>query len=205
MTMTDQDLRASQTCLEALQDLRQLWLNAVARYQKADNFIHTQIDSLMSLQVTCDTEIEERIRVQNELEAANKRNLGLQAQLKAVQKEAQVTFDVFSQKQIEDQAKIQFQINKYNELYQKYAALKASLDTTADNVSVPQSEIIIDTDKAKARLVELAEQGLNAGEIRQRLSDEGYRTKGRSDGKVKAYLNHNINKWWTQWKETGSL
>ena len=219
--MTDPYTRAALTCVEALQDLRQLWLEAFARYQKADNFIHSQIDLLMSWQMACDTEIEERVRVQKELEAVQKQNIDLQGQLKAVQKEAQLTREMFSQEQLISRSTIQTQTDRYNKLSEKYAVLKASVATTDTNTDtdgnasgpktkltrnpIGESEIILDKNQAKARLVELAKQGLNADEIAQRLYNEGYRTKGRFDGKVKTYIDGNIKTWWTKWKETGSL
>ena len=90
----------------------------------------------------------------------------LESKLEAVQSEAQTNIDSLTQKLSEAKREIQRQSTEYNNLHQKYIALKADIfDGNAPVKSATrnpltlngeaEAEYIIDTDKAKERVIEL--------------------------------------------------
>jgi len=155
----------------ALGELRQLWLEAVFKYQV------------------------------------------LESKLEAVQSDAQVNIDSLTQKLDEAKQENERLASEYNQLHEKYAALKMNLDDGNAPVKATsrkpltldgEAEYIIDTDKAKERVIELIKEGLDHKEITQQLETEGYRTKGLL-GDIKPYLQSNIGKWQRKFKQKGHI
>ena len=198
--------------LDALDDLHQLWLGAVEQ----SALFQEKLSEARELWLNAVDLWIGKIELAKSLQAEN---TDLESKLEAVQNEAQKNIDQLTQKLSEAKQENERLAGEYNKLHEKYVVLKTDVDdgsapakstkrdplTLDSEASRVEGEVIIDTDKAKARVVELAEQGLNASEIGQRLYNEGYRTKGRFDGKVKPYVQNNINKWLAKWKKTGLL
>jgi uncharacterized coiled-coil protein SlyX len=142
-------------------------------------------------------------------------NGALESKLEAVQSEAQANINSLAQKLSEAKREIQRQSTEYNNLHQKYITLKADVfegkvpakSTTRNPLTLDgevEVEYIIDTDKAKERVIELTKEGLDHKAITQQLESEGYRTKGLL-GDVKPYLQSNIGKWQRKFKQNGHL
>ena len=142
-------------------------------------------------------------------------NEALESKLEAVQSEAQTNINSLAQKLGEAKREIQRQSTEYNNLHQKYIALKADIfdgnapvkSTTRNPLTLngeAKVKYIIDTDKAKERVIELTKEGLDHKAITQQLESEGYRTKGLL-GDVKPYLQTNIGKWQRKFKQKGSI
>jgi len=139
----------------------------------------------------------------------------LESKLEAVQSEAQTNIDTLTQKLTETKQENERLAGEYNQLHKKYTVLKTSLDdgnapvksTTRNPLTLngeAKAEYIIDTDKAKERVIELTKEGLDHKAITQQLESEGYRTKGLL-GDVKPYLQSNIGKWQRKFKQKGSI
>jgi len=139
----------------------------------------------------------------------------LQSEKEALQNEAQMKIDQLTQKLAETKQENKRLAGEYNQLHEKYVALKADIfdgnapvKSTARNPLTldgeAEVEYIIDTDKAKERVIELTKEGLDHKEITQQLESEGYRTKGLL-GDVKPYLQSNIGKWQRKFKQKGSI
>jgi len=201
---------------EALDDLHQLWLDAVEQ----SSLFQEKLYEARELWLNAVDLWIEKIELAKSLQT---KNADLESKLEAVQSEAQATIDELNQKRLEDKTEIQRQTKEYSDLHQKYADLKAKLDTTDGSAPaakkkkrdpvVLDSEIvkteeatdyIIDTDKAKARVGELTKEGLDHKEITKQLESEGYRTKGLL-GDIKPYLSNNIGKWQRKFKQKGSI
>jgi len=137
----------------------------------------------------------------------------LESKLEAVQTEAQTSIDSLTLKLNEATNEIQRQSGDYNKLHEKYTALKGGIDdgnapvksTSRKSLTLNgEAEYIIDTDKAKERVIELTKEGLEHKAITQQLESEGYRTKGLL-GDVKPYLQGNIGKWQKKFNQTGKI
>ena len=132
-----------------LSELRQMWLDAVSKCQVLESKIHG-----------------EKAKAQVKSEASEKKVADLESKLESIQKEAQTNIDSLTQKLGEAKREIQRQSTEYNNLHQKYMALKTDIfDGNAPVKSATrnpltlngeaEAEYIIDTDKAKEKVIEL--------------------------------------------------
>jgi len=177
-----------------------------------------QVDSVEpSIDSSIDSTLE---KLQTENEALQAKNTdfvaevnSLESKLDKVQGEAQTSIDSLTQKLNEATNEIQRQSGDYNKLHEKYTALKGSIDdgnapvksTSRKSLTLNgEAEYIIDTDKAKEKVIELTKEGLDHKAIALQLESEGYRTKGLL-GEVKPYLQTNIGKWQKKFKQNGRI
>ena len=177
-----------------------------------------QVDSVEpSIDSSIDSTLE---KLQTENEALQAKNTDLVAEvnhleskLEKVQGEAQANIDSLTQKLNEASNEIQRQSTEYNQLHKKYVALKTDIfdgkvpvkSTSRKSLTLNgEAEYIIDTDKAKERVIELIKEGLDHKAIALQLESEGYRTKGLL-GDVKPYLSTNISKWQKKFKQKGHI